>query len=336
MRSVRPFGALLALSLLAAPIALAPLTQARADDPPLSTRIINQLNAIFGRIPHTRANHAKGVVFEGTFTPAPGAADFSKAAFLTGAPTPITVRFSNSGGLPEVPDTHPSTGGVRGIAVKFHLAGNGEADLVGINTNGFPVSNGDDFLAFLTAVGNTKPDSPHPSPVEQFLGAHPAAVTWIHMPKPMPVSYATEAFFGVNAFKYTNAKGEVHYGRWHITPVDGAKFVTDEEAAKREPNALADLTHDAVAKGPVSFKLSIQVAAEGDPTDDATKVWPDSRPLVELGTITLTKADDTAAVQNKLLFLPTRVPDGIAISGDPLLNVRTAAYLVSFGRRQQP
>jgi catalase len=39
--------------------------------------------------------------------------------------------------------------------------------------------------------------------------------------------------------------------------------------------------------------------------------------------------------EKKLLFLPTNLTAGIELSDDPLPSVRTAAYSVSFGRRNQ-
>src|ERR1700754_5356629 len=129
------------------------VTCASAEDEPLGVRLVNQMNALYGAHPGVRANHAKGAVFEGTFTPAQGADTLSSAVFLKGAPTPLTIRFSNSGGLPRAPDTDPSTGGVRGMAIKFRLPDGSEADMVCISMNGFPVATGEDFLALLRAVG---------------------------------------------------------------------------------------------------------------------------------------------------------------------------------------
>src|SRR5213076_1113561 len=77
-----------------------------------------------------RANHAKGAVFEGMFTPAQGADALSSAIFLKGAPTPLIIRFSNAGGIPDAPDTHPSTDRIRGVAIKFRLSDGTEADIV--------------------------------------------------------------------------------------------------------------------------------------------------------------------------------------------------------------
>jgi catalase len=306
---------------------------ALADDKPLPLQIVDEFNAIYGVHPGFRANHAKGVVLEGTFTPSPGAKALTKAAHVQGPKIPITVRFSNAGGLPEAPDTHPSML-TRGMAIKFHLPSGADTDIVSISTNGFPVSNGQDFLDLLKAIAATKPDSPHPSPIEQFLGSHPAALKAVSTPQPIPESYGAIPFFGVNAFKFTNAKGETKFGRYQIVPVAPVKYATDVETKAWTPTHLADEIRARVAKGPVKFRLLVQIAEPGDPTDDATKVWPDSRQKVELGVISIAKADpDSLAAEKKLLFVPTNVTDGIAISDDPILPLRAAAYGISFARR---
>ena len=120
-----------------------------AEEKALGTRLVDQMNALYGAHPGTRANHATGAVFEGTFMPAPGTDGLSSAVFLKGPPTPLTIRFSNAGGVPDAPDTHPSVGGIRGMAIKFRLADGTEADIICISANGFPVATGEDFLALL-------------------------------------------------------------------------------------------------------------------------------------------------------------------------------------------
>ena len=268
----------------------------------------------------------RALCFEGTFTPAPGADALSSAEFLTGAPTPVTIRFSNAGGVPDVADTDPSTGGVRGMAIKFHLADGGEVDMVCISANSFPVATGEDFLALLKAIAASGPDAPKPTPVEQFLSTHPAALAFVTTPRPVAVSYATEPYFGVNAFKFTNASGTSVFGRYRIVPEGEPAYVSDDEAAKRPSDALAANLKASVEKGPVKFRLLVQLAAADDPTTDATKIWPDDRPTVELGEIAITKALDTKALENGLLFMPTSLTDGIDVSDDPLLNVRAESY----------
>ena len=113
-------------------------------------------------------------------------------------------------------------------------------------------------------------------------------------------------------------------------------YLSNEAAAKRSPNALAEDIRARVAKAPVRFKLLVQLAQPGDPTNDATQVWPANRPTVELGENSITKAvPDSLAAEKALLFLPTNLTDGIDESDDPLIDVRTAAYAESYGRRSQ-
>jgi len=324
------FGLLL---LTTAPVALA--DDAPKPQLPLPFRIVDQFNAMFGVHPGFRANHAKGFVFEGTFTPAPTAKSLSKAAHLQSTPVPITVRFSNGGGLPDMPDTHPSYR-TRGMAVKFQLPNGKFTDIVCISTNGFPVSNGEDFLSLLQAIAATKPDSPKPTPMEVFLGSHPVTAKAVSVPQPIPESYATQPFFGVDAFKFTNEAGESKFGRYQLVPEAGAHFLSDADADKLPPNFLSDDVKARLKKGPVKFKLFVQLAQPGDVITDATSVWPDSNPKVELGEISIATSDpDSLAAEKKLLFVPTALTDGIAASDDPIIALRGQAYGVSYGRRQK-
>ena len=53
-----------------------------------------------------------------------------------------------------------------------------------------------------------------------------------------------------------------------------------------------------------------------------------------MGVVTIGKvAADSLEAQKPLLFLPGALTDGIEASDDPLIDVRDAAYAVSFSRR---
>lgn len=56
-------------------------------------------------------------------------------------------------------------------------------------------------------MAQSGPGVAKPTPIEQFLGSHPAALRFVTTPRPAPDSFGTLAFYGVNAFKFTNAKG---------------------------------------------------------------------------------------------------------------------------------
>jgi catalase len=151
----------------------------------------------------------------------------------------------------------------------------------------------------------------------------------------VPVSYGSLPYYGVNTFKFTDVRGKVSYGRYQFLPVAGAHYLSDSQAAKEAPDFLSQEIRERVKRGSVKFKLVIQVAAQGDKLDDPSIAWPDSRPAVDLGTISITKAvADNVAEQKKLLFMPNALPAGIDPE-DPMINARSAAYPVSYGRRQQ-
>ena len=67
---------------------------------------------------------------------------------------------------------------------------------------------------------------------------------------------------------------------------------------------------------------------------DPSIAWLKDRRIVELGTISITKVvAQNDAAQKQLLFLPNALPEGIEPE-DPMINVRSAAYPISYKRRQ--
>jgi len=100
-------------------------------------------------------------------------------------------------------------------------------------------------------------------------------------------------------------------------------------------NSLYDELAERFSKGPVRFRILVQIADAEDTVDDATVHWPESRRLVELGTVELSQVvPDTLAQQKHIIFDPIPRVDGIEPSADPLLELRAAVYLLS-GRRRR-
>ena len=301
----------------------------------LGRDILAQFDAIFGLHPGFRPAHAKGTLLTGTFTPAAGAAALTRAPHLNRPSTPVTVRFSNSTGLPALPDGDPNAD-PRGVAVRFHLADRVHTDVIAHSTDGFPARDGGEFLDLLRAIAATKPtDTTHPTPIETFLGSHPAALAFVQTPKPAPSSFARETYFGVTALRFTNAAGATRHGRYRLIPVAGNDFLDAATAAARGPNYLFDELATRLSAGPVAFRLAVQLAGDGDVVDNSTVHWPADRTVADLGTLTLTAvvADD-AGEQKRVIFDPIPRVDGIDPSADPLLELRAAIYLMS-GRRRR-
>lgn len=324
---------ILAVALAAGASAALAADPAPAEQKPLPSALVETLNKLSGG-PHAgyRANHAKGVLVAGTFTPANTAASLSKAPHFRKT-VPVIVRFSNGTGVPTMPDADPNAS-PHGIAIRFTLPDGTFTDIVAISFNGFPVATPEDFLGLLTSVAASGADVPSPKPIEQFLGSHPAALKFVTTPKPAAVSFATLPFYGVNAFKFTNAQGLSEYGRYQIIPVAGDQRLSDKAAEAMAPNYLMEELPVRLKAGPVQFRLVAQLAKKGDSTTDPTSVWPDERPQVDLGVITLTgPVANDAEVQKTTMFNPLALPEGIAASEDPVLLARPGAYAVSFGQR---
>ena len=300
----------------------------------LSHDLIQQFDTIFGEHPGFRPAHAKGVLLAGTFTPSPGATSLSRAPHITRESTPVTVRFSNSTGVPVIPDNDPNAS-PRGLAIRFNLAEHVHTDIVSHSTDGFPTHTGDEFLQFLRALASSDPANLSGSPLEAFLGSHPAALAFVQAPKPNPASFATESYFGVTAMRFINQDGVGRYGRYRIVPQAGNHHLDDAAAAAKSANYLFDEIAERVAKEPVGFNILVQVAADGDVVDDATIAWPKDREQVELGTLSLTGlAANNESEQQHIIFDPIPRVDGIEPSADPLLELRAAIYLIS-GRRRR-
>jgi catalase len=284
--------------------------------------------------------HSKGILLTGTFIPTTAARELLSAPHFSASSTPVTVRFSSSTGIPVIPDIDPN-GDPRGFAIRFHLLEkNGRrvhTDIVAHSVPLFPTRTGEEFVELLHALIATASSKDSPSPLERFLGSHPPVLTWVQFPKPTPKSLAQQQYWGVNAFNFINNEGENTYVRYHITPDAGVAVYDTEGVKSQSDNFLSEDLISRVQSKPVSFRISVQVAEEGGQTDDATVHWPESRKVVELGTVSLDKIvehDKQPGEQKKIIFDPITRVQGIKASADPLLEMRAGAYIISGQQRR--
>src|SRR5271168_3076698 len=300
----------------------------------LSQQLLEKFDLIFGIHPGFRPAHAKGILLQGTFTPTAEAAGLSRAPHLNRPSTPATVRFSNSTGIPIFPDNDPNAD-PRGCAIRFHLAERVHTDIVAHSTNAFPARTGQDFLEFLRAIAATDLTHFPGSPLEKYLGTHPAALAFVQAPKPPPSSFARESYFGLTAARFINKDGVSRYGRYRILPEAGNEHLDAAAVATKGLNYLFEELEERVAKEPVRFRVVAQLAEDGDTVDDVTVHWPEDRKLLDLGRLSFTEPVlDEAHEQKQIIFDPIPRVDGIDASDDPLLELRAAVYLLS-GRRRR-
>jgi catalase len=306
-----------------------------APTDPLIQELLGALDNLFGVHPGFRAVHAKGVMCSGTFAPAAAAAKLTQAPHVVRPSTPVVARFSDFAGVPTVPDNDPNGASPRGMAIRFYLAEHVHTDVVAHSADSFPVSNAQDFLAFIRALAASGPSAPHPTPIEEFLATHPQSLRFVQLPKPIPTSFARESFFSVAPLRFTSAAGVSRFGRFRIRPVAGNQYLSAEEAAKQSEDFLIEEIGVRLALEPVEFRIVVQIAEDGDEVADSTAAWPASRQEIEFGAVTLTTLENHLEPElRKIIFDPIPRVDGIDASDDPLLEVRAAIYLAS-GRRRR-
>ena len=302
-------------------------------NPALPQQVLDALDALPGLHPGSRPVHAKGLMCAGTFTPAPEAVQLTRAPHASRPSTPVTVRYSNASGVPASLDNDPQSG-PRGIAVRFHLADHVHTDIIAHSFDGFPVRDGAEFLEFVRAAaafGAGKPEA-----LGTFLAAHPHAKRFVATPKPVPTSFAREAFFAVTSFKFTNTQGLSRHGRLRIRPMAGTEYLSTEEAAAKSGNFLFEEIAARLASGPFGLGVFVQMAEPGDDVTDASVTWPASREEIPFGTVTVTaRLDEQVPERRKVIFDPVPRVDGIESSGDPLTEIRSDLYLLSGRRRRK-
>ncbi|MDB5988559.1 MAG: hypothetical protein JWR16_3612 [Nevskia sp.] len=296
-------------------------------------KIANALEAHDGLHEGFRRAHAKGVCFVGHFDANGEGVRLSKARVFAAGRSSLIGRFSTGGGQPYSPDGR----------LVFHAmalsitAANGEQWRTGMDdTPVFPVATPQAFLDFQVA---TQPDAngkPDPAKVAAYLQAHPETRAFMQWLKdhPLPSSFANGTYYSINAFRFINAQGDSHFVRWSSLPETPFAAIDKDRLATLDHDFLFDDVRTRITHGPLRWHLLLTLAKDGDPTNNATKQWPDDRESVDVGTLSIERvASEEDSPCRDLNFDPLILPPGIAASGDPLLAARSAVYSTSFTRR---
>src|SRR3954470_23747922 len=292
---------------------------------PDPVELVEAIGAAGGKYPGHRAAHAKGVVLAGTFTPSDQAPRLTRAAQFA-EPTRGTVRLSDAGANPASNDNHVGDG--RGMATKFYLPDGATTDIVALSLPVFFVRTPDEFLEFTLARAESF------EKVGEFIGSHPATAQAVQQIAPIlipPRSYATIVYNSIHAFRLENGHGAGRWIRWRWLPEAGAEWLAEDERESVEPDFLQTEIFERL---PVRFTLVARIATDDLPTDDPTVAWPEEVETVEMGSLELTGPERERETGNDVMVMdPTRVTDGIELSDDPILHVRSHAYSVSVERR---
>jgi catalase len=301
----------------------------------LSTKLLKQFKFEFGSHPGFRPNHPRGVLVTGTFVPSLSAPTLTRASHFNPSsdPVAVTARFSSATGCPAVGDNELGAN-PRSISLRFHLPSidglRRHTDIIAHGFEGFATRTGDEFLEFReAAVASKLPDASVPNPLELFFKKYPATERFVKAKKPSPTSFARELYYGVHAYKFTDKDGNARFARYRFSPDAGVEHLDD--ATTKDPSYLYDELKTRIGQGrSISFRLSAQLAEEGDTLDDATVAWPTNRELLDLGKVTLNSfVENDAAEQKYIIYDVIPRVDGIDPSDDPQLELRAHLYYTS-------
>ena len=299
--------------------------------------IINTFERLNGVHSGFRRNHAKGVCVTGFFESNGQGQAISRARVFVPGRVSILGRFALAGGQPYAADT-PQT--IRSLAILFKLPDGEEWRTAMVNIPIFVVNTPKEFAEFLVA---SSPDPAtgkvNPAAMSAFLAQHPetAAALKVIGRHPFSSGFGDSPYYALNAFRFVNANGDSTPVRWSVVPDQtlAPNQAFSPNPARMGKNYLFDALIAQIHAKPLGWHLILTVGQPGDPTADAALQWPPDRQQIDAGTVTFNsiESEDTSPIRD-INFDPLVLPDGIRPSDDPLLSARSAAYSVSFTRRE--
>ena len=298
-------------------------------------QMIQSFEGTFGVHPGQRRNHIKGTCAVGEFVGTSDAAALSRSPVFSGKTIPVVARFSLGGGNPDVPDAAPAP---RGMALELSLPGGSLQHFTMINVPIFAASSP---ASFRDAIDAAKPDPktgmPDPEKLKAYVASHPDAKPLADLAaKHTPTaSYYQTPYFSIHTFKFIDAKGVEHPVKWRFIPRDGVKELTAAQIKAAPHDFLEKGLIERTQKGPAIWDMIVYVGEPGDPQDNATLAWPETRKHFTAGTLNITEAttQQKGMACEPINFDPLVMADGIAPTNDPILLFRSPAYAVSFAKR---
>ncbi len=286
--------------------------------------------------PGFRRAHSKGVCVSGYFEPSAQAATLSKARVFSQARVPVLGRLSIAGGDPYGLDAQAR---VRSMALLLQTD-DGQQWRTAMNS--FPYFSVATPQGFAAQTLASRPDpatgKPDPAKMAAFLHQYPEAQKFLDWAKSAPWSnsWTNTQFNGVDAFRFIDAQGDVRFVRWAMRPQEPFAPLSAEQRRQADADFLAEDLQARLRHGPQRWDLVVTEAQPGDAINDAAQPWPEARAQIDAGTLVLESEQPQATgACRDINYDPTVLPDGIAISDDPILQARAAAYSVSFNRRER-
>ncbi|MBE3102617.1 MAG: catalase family peroxidase [Bacilli bacterium] len=298
----------------------------------LAKRSVNCIEEIVGTFPGYRRAHAKGELFEATFTPTGDATPYTMSSHLTDTEVPVIVRFSNSSPNPSTADVLAA---VKGMAVQFQLPTGDVTNLVGITLPIFVTKSPQTLMKILNTVKSFKDGKPHFKDMVKLFAKYPESRNAFQMIRKLENtrSYATGRYYAVHAFYLVNEKGVRTPVKFEWDPQAGVQTLSIKELGTLPVDYLVTELNERLEIEEVRFTLHIVIGQQDDPTDDPTKEWPKERQRIKAGVLRVKLI--ASDIEDNFIFDPTILPPGIECSDDEILPFRKDAYAISYERRRK-
>jgi catalase len=298
-------------------------------------QMIEAFEGTFGAHQGQRRNHIKGTCAAGEFVGTSEAAALSRSPLFTGKTIPVVARFSLGGGSPQVPDAAPAP---RGMALEFRIPGGGLQHITMINVPIFGAMSPESFRdAVVAAKPDPKTGQPDAEKLKAYAASHPDSMALSqYASKHAPTAnYFQTTYFSIHTFRFIDAKGTEHPVKWRFVPRDGVKELTAAEMKAAPHDFLEKNLIERTRKSPAVWDMVVYVGEPGDPRDNPTLAWPETRRHFKAGTLTIKEATAQQKGQacEPINFDPLVMADGIGPTDDPILRFRSPAYAVSFAKR---
>lgn len=278
-----------------------------------------------------RRAHAKGVCVTGRFDASGAAASVSKAAIFREHSVPVVGRFALGAGQPYVAD-NPAT--VRSMALRFMPKDAPEWRAAMNDPPVLPLRDAQDVSDFFSSQRlDPATGKPDPARVQAFGATHPWLQAAVEKNAHRVVSsgFADDTYHSLDSFMLVAESGTKTAVRWAMVPMQPVA-PADAASGGRDDlfqRLIADL-HD----HPLQWRMVLTVAGPHDAVNDPSQSWAQNDRTIEAGTLTLnTIESEDGGPCTGFTFDPLILPPGIIPSDDPILQLRSGAYMRSFALR---
>lgn len=275
-----------------------------------------------------RRAHAKGVCVSGWFDASGKAVHLSQAAVFHEQHVPVIGRFALGIGQPFSPD---SAATVRSLALRFTPL-NAPEWRTGMNDPPvLPLRDAHDASDFFASQQiDPLTGRPDPARTKAFGVTHPwlKAAADENAHRFISSGFADDTFYSLDSFILVAENGSKTAVRWAMVPLQPS-IPTDKK--EEDHNYLFHKLIADMNKHPLQWRLLITVAGAHDAINDPSQIWAQDDTKIDAGTLTLTavQSEDDGPCTG-ISFDPLILPPGIQPSADPILQVRSAAYMRSF------